>query len=193
MLTFLVLVPRIQPPILGPLKEQWPVIFQNVSVYRDFASGVVGTVSLPFSFRFLSVFFFPFVAVFVGFRFFPFSSVFSVFFRFVFRKKRGDRTVSNTTLARRHLSVWIFCSILFSMGGAPAKKESAFTKAAYIPARRQSENAEPRLFGFILRRCTQSFGCKIPWPFFSRKPPALTSIDRRKSVTNPEIASINVC
>ena len=36
-------------------------------------------------------------------------------------------------------------------------------------------------------------GCKIPWPFFSRKPPALTSIGRRISVINPEIASINVC
>ena len=37
------------------------------------------------------------------------------------------------------------------------------------------------------------FRCKIPWPFFSRKPPALTSINRRKSAINPEIASINVC
>ena len=36
-------------------------------------------------------------------------------------------------------------------------------------------------------------GCKIPWPFFSRKPPALTSINRRKPVINPEIASMNVC
>ena len=36
-------------------------------------------------------------------------------------------------------------------------------------------------------------GCKIPWPFFSRKPPALTSTNRRKSVINPETASINVC
>ena len=38
-------------------------------------------------------------------------------------------------------------------------------------------------------------GCQIPWPFFSRKPEtsALTSINRRKSVINPEIASINVC
>ena len=35
--------------------------------------------------------------------------------------------------------------------------------------------------------------CKIPWPFFSRKPPALTSINRRKSAINPEIASTNVC
>ena len=36
-------------------------------------------------------------------------------------------------------------------------------------------------------------GCKLPWPFFSRKPPALTSINRRKSAINPEIASTNVC
>ena len=27
--------------------------------------------------------------------------------------------------------------------------------------------------------------CKIPWPYFSRKPPALTSIDRRRSASNP--------
>ena len=33
----------------------------------------------------------------------------------------------------------------------------------------------------------------MPWPFFSPKPPALTSIwVRRKSAINPEIASINV-
>ena len=32
-------------------------------------------------------------------------------------------------------------------------------------------------------------GCKISWPFFVQKPPALTSIDRRKSVINHEIAS----
>ena len=34
--------------------------------------------------------------------------------------------------------------------------------------------------------------CKIPWPFFSRKPPALTSKNRRKSAINPEIASVKV-
>ena len=46
-----------------------------------------------------------------------------------------------------------------------------------------------------LNRCMFSdfVVCKILWPFFSRKPPALTSINRRKSVINPEIASINVC
>ena len=38
------------------------------------------------------------------------------------------------------------------MGCAPAKKKSAFTKAASTLARRQSENADPRLFGFIFRR-----------------------------------------
>ena len=32
------------------------------------------------------------------------------------------------------------------MVGAPAKKKPAFAKAASIPARRQSENAGPRLF-----------------------------------------------
>ena len=36
-------------------------------------------------------------------------------------------------------------------------------------------------------------GCKIPWPFFSPKPPALTSINRREAAIDPEIASINVC
>ena len=39
--------------------------------------------------------------------------------------------------------------MLFSMVGAPAKRKCALTKAASIPARRQSENACPRLFGFI--------------------------------------------
>ena len=42
-------------------------------------------------------------------------------------------------------------------------------------------------------RALQNFRCKIPWPLFSRKHPALTSINRRKSAINPEIASINVC
>ena len=40
---------------------------------------------------------------------------------------------------------------------------------------------------------TRNFGWKTAWPFFSRKPPALTSINQGKSATNPEIASINVC
>ena len=40
---------------------------------------------------------------------------------------------------------------------------------------------------------TAKVGCKIPCPFYSRKPPALTSINRRKSAIDPEIASINVC
>ena len=48
----------------------------------------------------------------------------------------------------------IFCSILFSRVGAPAKKKSAFAKAASIPARRQSENAGPRLFGFFFDAAT---------------------------------------
>ena len=38
-----------------------------------------------------------------------------------------------------------------------------------------------------------TIGCKISWPFSSRKPPALTSTNRRKSATNPEITSVNVC
>ena len=42
------------------------------------------------------------------------------------------------------------------MVGAPAKKKSAFAKAASIPAWRQSENAGPRLLGFIFRRCPPS-------------------------------------
>ena len=45
------------------------------------------------------------------------------------------------------------------MVGAPAKKESAFAKAASLPVRRQSENAGPRLFGFIFRRCPPSRRC----------------------------------
>ena len=39
----------------------------------------------------------------------------------------------------------------------------------------------------------QFLRCEIPWPVFSRKPPALTSINRKKSTINPEIASIDVC
>ena len=35
------------------------------------------------------------------------------------------------------------------MVGAPAKKKSAFTKAASIPARQQNENTDPRIPGFI--------------------------------------------
>ena len=35
------------------------------------------------------------------------------------------------------------------MVGALAKKKSAFAKAASIPARQQSENAGPRLFGLL--------------------------------------------
>ena len=41
-------------------------------------------------------------------------------------------------------------------GGCTCEKKSAFTKAASIPARRQSENAGPRLFGFIFRCCPPS-------------------------------------
>ena len=63
--------------------------------------------------------------------------------------KNKFRTVSNATLARHPLSVRIYCSILSSMGVHLRKENSAFTKAASIPARRQSENAGPRLFGFI--------------------------------------------
>ena len=38
-----------------------------------------------------------------------------------------------------------------------------------------------------------SVRCKIPRPFFSRKPPALTLINRGKSTIDPEMTSINVC
>ena len=48
-------------------------------------------------------------------------------------------------------------------------------------------------FPGLMRTAKVDIGCKISWPFFSRKPPALTSINRRKSAINPEIASINVC
>ena len=65
-------------------------------------------------------------------------------------------TVSNATLARRHFIVCIFCSFLFSMGVRPRKEICAVTKAASIPARRQSENAGPRLF----------------WIYFSLLPPS---------------------
>ena len=63
-------------------------------------------------------------------------------------------TVSNATLARRHLSVCIFCSILFSMGAHLRKENCAFTKAASIPARRQRK-CWPRAF----------------WIYFSTLPP----------------------
>ena len=39
------------------------------------------------------------------------------------------------------------------MVGTPAEKKSTFTTAASMPARQQSENTDPRLFGFIFRRC----------------------------------------
>ena len=38
------------------------------------------------------------------------------------------------------------------MVGAPAKTKCTLTKAASIPARRQSENTGPRILGFIFRR-----------------------------------------
>ena len=42
------------------------------------------------------------------------------------------------------------------------------------------------------RAAIYRLGVKCPGPFFSRKPPTLTSINRRKSVINPEIlTSIN--
>ena len=44
----------------------------------------------------------------------------------------------------------------------------------------------------VLWGSAKNLGVKIPWPFFSPKTPALTSINRRKSAINPEIASINV-
>ena len=44
----------------------------------------------------------------------------------------------------------------------------------------------------ITKRRNRALGCKIPWSL-SRKPPALTSINRRKLATNPGIASINIC
>ena len=83
----------------------------------------------------------------------------------MFRRKSflGCRTVSNATLADATLEFLIFCSIFFWMVGAPAKKKSAFAKAASIPARRHSENAGPRLFGFVFRRCPLS---RIFFQFF---------------------------
>ena len=76
-----------------------------------------------------------------------------------------NQTVSNATLVDATLVFWIFCSILFSTVGAPAKKKSAFAKkkAASMPARRQSENAGPTVFGFIFRCCPPS---RIFFQFF---------------------------
>ena len=75
--------------------------------------------------------------------------------------RRKNRTVSNA-LADTTLVFWIFCSMLFSMVGAPANKKSTFAKAASIP-RWQSENAGPRVFGFIFGRCPPS---RIFFQFF---------------------------
>ena len=55
-----------------------------------------------------------------------------------------------------------------------------------IPLRPGQESFEAENPSFLVKY-------KIPWPFFNPKPPALTSINRRKSTTNPGIASINVC
>ena len=43
------------------------------------------------------------------------------------------------------------------------------------------------------RENRSAVGFKIPWHFLSWRPPAFRSINRRKSATNPELASINVC
>ena len=53
-------------------------------------------------------------------------------------------------------SVVFLCNFIFDGGGAPAKRNCAFTEAASIPARRESENAGPRLFGLTFRRCPPS-------------------------------------
>ena len=76
--------------------------------------------------------------------------------RSVFGTEGSSRTASNAALAKRYLSVCTSCSTLFSMGGTPAKRQLVFTAAASIPARRQSEIADPRLFGFIFRHCPPS-------------------------------------
>ena len=52
-------------------------------------------------------------------------------------------------LSRRHLSVLKFLFNFIFDGGYTCEKKSAFTEAASIPARQQSENTDPRLFGFI--------------------------------------------
>ena len=56
-----------------------------------------------------------------------------------------------------------------------------------------AKNLEPQFEKQRWQTVGSCLGCQLPWPFFSRKPPALTLIDRRKSVINPKIASINVC
>ena len=56
-----------------------------------------------------------------------------------------------------------FVQFYFQWGVHLRKVDCAFTKAASIPARRQSENAGPRLFGFIFRRCPPS---RIYFPIF---------------------------
>ena len=73
------------------------------------------------------------------------------------RSNDHSRTVSNATLADATWVFLIFCLILFSMVGVPANKKSAFTKAASIPARQQTECRDPKLFGFLFRRCPPSW------------------------------------
>ena len=73
--------------------------------------------------------------------------------------------------------------ILSSTGaGVWRKAPMAFPGSSFVLDKCQSAS-----------NCKSLFRCKIPWPFFSRKPPALTSIYRRKSTIDPEIMSINVC
>ena len=65
-----------------------------------------------------------------------------------FYRRRGYRRELRSKdqfYASSSLVLWIFCSILFSMVGAPANKKSTFAKAASIPVRWQSENAGPRV------------------------------------------------
>ena len=58
---------------------------------------------------------------------------------------------------------------IFNGGVHLRKVNCAFTKAASIPAWRQSENAGPRLFGFIFRRCPPS---RIYFPILKLSPKA---------------------
>ena len=75
------------------------------------------------------------------------------------RNSGKTRTVSNATLVRRHLSVWIFCSILFSMGVHLLKENCTFTLKRHLSAWRRSENT------YFFWPCPPS---RIVFQFFAR-------------------------
>ena len=72
-------------------------------------------------------------------------------------------TVSNATLADATLVFWVFCSIIFSMAGAPAKKKSVFAKRHLFLHSERVKMLAQGLFGFVFRRCPPS---RIFFQFF---------------------------